>query len=510
MGFYFRKSVNLGGLRFNFSKSGVGVSTGVKGFRIGSGPRGIYIQMGRNGVYYKKTWGNSKSRVNEHNNTQNIKKYNQNNYTPKSENEDLDEYTTEEICDSSSIELVEEIKNNYSKITLKWFSLLFVFNIYLFILSFIMFAYLDYKRKNTIIFYDIDEETEARLQQFYDAFDEITKCKRKWYILSKNYNFDSKYNAGASSLVNRKDIIIANKVPKYIKTNVKIPCIPVGKQKLYFFPDKILIIEGKKVGALSYKNLGISVTNGNFIETEMKPWDGTVVDYTYKYVNKSGGPDRRFANNPRYPIMSYSYINFYGDNGFNECIMLSKQGVGNILKEQIEILQSQKVLEKDNSIKENKTDKLHDINEVIKNTEKFKNEEINNKIENSNENILENYDDNEIDSFLLEAIDVVIQTGQASTSFIQRRFKIGYARAGRIIDQMEERGIISGYQGSKPREVLMTKERWSQLKNSKLNNIEADNSAVEETKEEIKEDIEEKIEEQIEIKDKKKNMFYKK
>lgn len=510
MGFYFRKSVNLGGLRFNFSKSGVGVSTGVKGFRIGSGPRGNYIQMGRNGVYYKKTWGNSKSRANEHNNTQNIKKYNQNNYTPKSENEDLDEYTTEEICDSSSIELVEEIKNNYSKITLKWFSLLFVFNIYLFILSFIIFAYLDYKRKNTIIFYDIDEETEARLQQFYDAFDEITKCKRKWYILSKNYNFDSKYNAGASSLVNRKDIIIANKVPKYIKTNVKIPCIPVGKQKLYFFPDKILIIEGKKVGALSYKNLGISVTNGNFIETEMKPWDGTVVDYTYKYVNKSGGPDRRFANNPRYPIMSYSYINFYGDNGFNECIMLSKQGVGNILKEQIEILQSQKVLEKDNSIKENKTDKLHDINEVIKNTEKFKNEEINNKIENSNENILENYDDNEIDSFLLEAIDVVIQTGQASTSFIQRRFKIGYARAGRIIDQMEERGIISGYQGSKPREVLMTKERWSQLKNSKLNNIEADNSAVEETKEEIKEDIEEKIEEQIEIKDKKKNMFYKK
>lgn len=510
MGFYFRKSVNLGGLRFNFSKSGVGVSTGVKGFRIGSGPRGNYIQMGRNGVYYKKTWGNSKSRVNEHNNTQNIKKYNQNNYTPKSENEDLDEYTTEKICDSSSIELVEEIKNNYSKITLKWFSLLFVFNIYLFILSFIIFAYLDYKRKNTIIFYDIDEETEARLQQFYDAFDEITKCKRKWYILSKNYNFDSKYNAGASSLVNRKDIIIANKVPKYIKTNVKIPCIPVGKQKLYFFPDKILIIEGKKVGALSYKNLGISVTNGNFIETEMKPWDGTVVDYTYKYVNKSGGPDRRFANNPRYPIMSYSYINFYGDNGFNECIMLSKQGVGNILKEQIEILQSQKVLEKDNSIKENKTDKLHDINEVIKNTEKFKNEEINNKIENSNENILENYDDNEIDSFLLEAIDVVIQTGQASTSFIQRRFKIGYARAGRIIDQMEERGIISGYQGSKPREVLMTKERWSQLKNSKLNNIEADNSAVEETKEEVKEDIEEKIEEQIEIKDKKKNMFYKK
>lgn len=68
------------------------------------------------------------------------------------------------------------------------------------------------------------------------------------------------------------------------------------------------------------------------------------------------------------------------------------------------------------------------------------------------------------DPFLQDAIETVIEIGQASTSFIQRRFKVGYARAGRIIDQMEERGIISGYQGSKPREVLMSKEKWEELK----------------------------------------------
>ena len=72
-------------------------------------------------------------------------------------------------------------------------------------------------------------------------------------------------------------------------------------------------------------------------------------------------------------------------------------------------------------------------------------------------------DDDETDPLLDEAIETVIETRQASTSFIQRRFKVGYARAGRIIDQMEERGIISGYQGSKPREVLMSKERWQEL-----------------------------------------------
>ncbi len=73
-------------------------------------------------------------------------------------------------------------------------------------------------------------------------------------------------------------------------------------------------------------------------------------------------------------------------------------------------------------------------------------------------------EEDDADPLLMEAIDTVVETGQASTSFIQRRFKVGYARAGRIIDQMEERGIISGYQGSKPREVLITKERLDELK----------------------------------------------
>lgn len=95
------------------------------------------------------------------------------------------------------------------------------------------------------------------------------------------------------------------------------------------------------------------------------------------------------------------------------------------------------------------------------------NEDIIESIENANKSdreMVEEASEDDTDPFLMDAIEVVVETGQASTSFIQRRFKVGYARAGRIIDQMEERGIISGYQGSKPREVLMTKERWAELK----------------------------------------------
>ena len=83
---------------------------------------------------------------------------------------------------------------------------------------------------------------------------------------------------------------------------------------------------------------------------------------------------------------------------------------------------------------------------------------------------IEETDDDDTDPFLMEAMDVVVETGQASTSFIQRKFKVGYARAGRIIDQLEERGVISGYQGSKPRQVLMTLEKLKELKMSTSSN----------------------------------------
>ena len=65
------------------------------------------------------------------------------------------------------------------------------------------------------------------------------------------------------------------------------------------------------------------------------------------------------------------------------------------------------------------------------------------------------------DELLPAAVDVVLETGQASVSMLQRRLKLGYARAARIVDEMEEKGIVGPFQGSKPRAILITKEEWA-------------------------------------------------
>ena len=96
-------------------------------------------------------------------------------------------------------------------------------------------------------------------------------------------------------------------------------------------------------------------------------------------------------------------------------------------------------------------------------------DDIMEKIEkaNSTDQELDADEDDETDEFLMDAIDMAVNMGQISASGLQRRFKIGYTRAGRIIDQMEARGLISGYEGSKPRKTLITEDRWQELKMSK-------------------------------------------
>ena len=67
------------------------------------------------------------------------------------------------------------------------------------------------------------------------------------------------------------------------------------------------------------------------------------------------------------------------------------------------------------------------------------------------------------DELLPAAIDVVLEVGQASVSMLQRRLKLGYGRAARLVDQMEEKGVVGPFEGSKPRQLLITKEQWAEM-----------------------------------------------
>lgn len=87
------------------------------------------------------------------------------------------------------------------------------------------------------------------------------------------------------------------------------------------------------------------------------------------------------------------------------------------------------------------------------------------------------------DELLPAAVEVILETKQASVSMLQRRLKLGYARAARIVDEMEERGIVGPFEGSKPRQLLITKEQWDAMQAGEQTSMEDyadDNPPVEE------------------------------
>ena len=313
MGFTFRKSFKIGKLlNVSVSKSGIGVSAGVKGFRIGTGPKGNYVSMSKSGIGYKKYFGGKKKTTTDKKKSTTSKTNSVANTSNKNI-DDISTYNTENVVDSSSRELIETIRKNRSKI---------------------LFG------KKTAVYYETDEETGERLESFYDSFSELEDCEGIWYVFGKEKTMaDNYHNIDSKSLI-RKETEIKYGIPNFIKTNVTVPYINVGDQELYFFPDRLMVVEGKKVGALSYNNLTVEVEKGKFKEDGNKPSDAKVIETTYKYTNKDGTPDKRFSYNPKTSIMEYTFLYFKGSKGFSECIMLSKNDVGEKLKFEIEKLKS--------------------------------------------------------------------------------------------------------------------------------------------------------------------------
>ncbi len=91
-----------------------------------------------------------------------------------------------------------------------------------------------------------------------------------------------------------------------------------------------------------------------------------------------------------------------------------------------------------------------------------------------------NVEETDGDEMLPAAVDVILESGQASVSMLQRRLKLGYARAARIVDEMEEKGIVGPFQGSKPRAILVTKEQWAAMKGGETAQMNFDDLSDEE------------------------------
>ena len=329
MSFYLRKSVRVGPLRFNLSKSGVGVSTGIKGLRVGFGPRGNYVHAGVGGVCYQSTL--TPNQIRNKNNSPLLSPAKELHVT--AEMSEIDSDMRLLFQNSSADQLVQEITQKMKKwTTWKGVGVFSILSLYYFhsavavvglIITIIIYLW-DETRKSVVLFYDFDETKQAEFERVVEEYSKALGVKKIWHIASEGAISDRKKNAGASTLVKRHTTNASLKPPSFLKSNIPIPSIQVGIQTLCFLPEKILLLSKAGVASINYQDLKIEIDSTRFIESQSVPSDAEIVDYTWRFVNKSGGPDKRFKNNTKIPVCKYETINLRSSTGLNEQIMLSR------------------------------------------------------------------------------------------------------------------------------------------------------------------------------------------
>jgi len=128
--------------------------------------------------------------------------------------------------------------------------------------------------------------------------------------------------------MDRENVRPSFALPPYFRCNIKPPMLPCGRQTIYFFPAAILVFDGERVGAVAYSKLDIHCEVTRFIESEAVPSDSRQVGQTWQYVNKNGGPDRRFSNNHQSPLIEYVAIHLRSVSGLNEAFHISPNIAG--------------------------------------------------------------------------------------------------------------------------------------------------------------------------------------
>lgn len=361
MPFYIRKSVSMGPFRFNLSKSGIGVSAGIKGLRIGTGPKGHYIHAGRGGLYYRSSIGSRPgsqrgsggpgydngaeaplSPVSPREPRPAPAQY----YEPNVQMVPVSSEDVLQMQDTRFADVLVDLKAKQSALPLMaiagWggggLTLLaggsggpsaLAFFGFLTAAAVALGWWLDSSKRSSVLMYDLDSEARQAYEAMTVAFDVLRGCARIWHVDAGGAVSDIhtwKRNAGASHILDKRPTNFDYSLPRFIKSNITPPAIKSGKETLYFLPDFLLVVDNAKIGAVAYDRLHIQWQDSHFIENGAVPSDTQILYYTWQHPNKSGGPDRRFANNRQVPVCLYESIYVTSPNGLNELLQVSRSG----------------------------------------------------------------------------------------------------------------------------------------------------------------------------------------
>jgi hypothetical protein len=330
MGLRYRKSIGLGGgFRINLSKSGVGYSWGVKGYRITKTARGTIRRTASipgTGISYVEENSGGAHPAGRPAPSPIVTSPDENTYdTQKIVNGDASRMVSsglEELLGTAKKTLTANRISNYGI----WITAI-LGSAYprLFLLCFFFIGLKIYCRTAGLVDldYSIDADQNELVENRIKPMKKATESEKIWRIVQSSKVIDVKYAAGANKTVKRVNCVATAKAIFPFRSNALATSFKSGKEVVIFLPDKLFLIQGSKIGALNYSDIVVNTHDTRFIEDERVPKDAVIVGRTWRFVNKNGGPDKRFKNNRELPVCRYGEIELHAAAGLNTVIMFS-------------------------------------------------------------------------------------------------------------------------------------------------------------------------------------------
>ena len=188
-------------------------------------------------------------------------------------------------------------------------------------------AWFGFLPRRVNIEYEVDDSLTRWFGDLAAGWSQLAETKGRWRLLSSTHlhkTHHRKVNAGAGTLVSRHAARFRLRPPKALEVNMEVPTIQARGHYLVFLPDRILVKSGSRWSDVEYSHLNVKVSQSRFIEHKTPPRDGIKVDETWQYANVKGGPDKRFKNNRRLPVMLYDEVCLTSDTGMSWVIQLSR------------------------------------------------------------------------------------------------------------------------------------------------------------------------------------------
>jgi uncharacterized protein DUF4236 len=354
MGWYLRKSFRAGPVRWNLSKSGIGMSVGVRGLRVGTGPRGPYIAGGRNGVYFRQSLRTSQPRGTARRNITPSHmpsyRYSSPVSTPPPMPATGQLYPTapvQYIADAqlapytpaTQHALAQHIREQRSHLAVRPWVIagvclvnlvtLVVFPLLLLTIPASIFAVIwanqyDEARRQVVLDYDLSTDEAASYEQLCTGFSWLAYAARLLRVDARYLHGDMKHNAGTSASLQMSPVSVV-RPNSMVKTNVPVWSVrwQQGNSALTFLPDHILFEQGSMIAVIAYEDVQVETSPGRFVESNMVPRDAHIASYTWQYVNKNGTPDQRYTANRQLPILDVSYVGLVTPGGFQLVLQVS-------------------------------------------------------------------------------------------------------------------------------------------------------------------------------------------